>query len=160
MVERTVGADGAIHLVDDGCAARVELLKPGVFFGTMVGASTTELDKQVMSELEREIARRGSIRLYFDGRAQSRLRPRTKDVAVEWGKKHMGRIDAHLLLNSKLLEMALRVIGMFVGMPIHIYSNESEFLALVKREAPNFGPLPIIPVRHAKAEAAQKPAAR
>ncbi len=61
-------------------------------------------------------------------------------------RKYQGRINAsHVLVRSKLVEMAMSVVGMLVGGGIiKMYSRPQTFLDLLRQTAPKVTKLPTL----------------
>ncbi len=119
-------------------------LAPGIVFMQPAGTSTFELDKQIFEELDRAIQQHGRIVFFGDTRGQTRLVRETRDFAGEWSKKHGSKVESHLLVSSKFVEMALSVIAMVSGNSIKMYSNEERFVKAIQKVSPTFR-LPALP---------------
>lgn len=144
IMKQTTATDGATIFSDDGLTTRIERLAPGVILGTSVGTSNQSVDAAVLSVLEREIAKCGTITVFFDGRRMKYMSSGSKDVAGQWGKKFKGRVELHVLIKSKVLEMALSILSMVVGTTVHFYSNELAFVRAVAKVVPRFRSLPTL----------------
>ena len=56
-----------------------------------------------------------------------------------WAKRHRMHVEAtHLLVRSKLVEMAFSVIGMLVSGRFKLYSNGDELHSVLRAEVPDF----------------------
>ena len=150
MIDRTLLADGSVLLSTPESASRVQQLAPGVVLCSNVGRGAAEVDLAVMAELEQHIERSGSISVFCDLRSLTRMDPATRETASLWGKKHYGKVSVHILVTSKLVELALSVISMVVGTPIRFYGHEAGFLAALERQVPGVRSLPVVPLPGAK----------
>jgi hypothetical protein len=146
MVERKVLGDGIVLLSTTQSITRVERLAPGVILCTSVGRSVVTLDDAVMQELDRDVESAKSVFLYCDLRGLSRMDLATREKAVAWGRKHHGKLNVHVLVTSKLVELALSVISMVVGTPVQFYASENAFLAAVQTQVPALRSLPVVPL--------------
>jgi|SRR6478735_9937091 len=145
MVERKVLGDGAILFSTSQSITRVERIASGVILCTSVGRSVVTLDEAVMEELERDVAAARSVVMFCDLRGLTRMDLATREKAAAWGRKHHGKLTVHVLVTSKLVELALSVISMVVGTPVQFYARESGFLAAVQKQVPAVRSLPVVP---------------
>jgi|GEM_PF-2544058 len=146
MVERKVLSDSTILLSTAHSITRVERLAPGVILCTSVGRSVVTLDEAVMQELDRDVATATSVFLFCDLRGLSRMDLATREKAAAWGRKHHGKLNVHVLVTSKLVELALSVISMVVGTPVQFYASADAFLGAVQKQAPGLRSLPVVPL--------------
>ena len=130
---------------------RVVVLKPGVVLATAHGEVIDEEDVRteaaLLAEFDQELARAGSFALFADLRESPRMPSASRERISKWIRRHQTRLRlSHLLVRSKLLEMALSVITMLVGSGLFkVHTNSQTFLALAKKEAPKLTELPRIP---------------
>lgn len=144
MVQRTTLAGGTVVLKGDRNLVTIIHLAPGVLFLQPVGPGTPEVDRLIFDELDRAIETFGQIELFADSRGQARISRETRDFAGEWAKKRKDKVKAHLLVNSKLIEMALSVISMVSGNTISMYSTSERFISTIQKRVPSFR-LPALP---------------
>ena len=146
-------ADGSVVFVGPHLRVRVAVLKPGVVLATaqgeVVGAQDVSAEAALLAELELELERAGTLTLFADLRQSPRVPAASRDRLALWASRHQGRLlPSHVLVQSKLLEMAMSLITMLVGSGvIEIHTKPQAFLAMVKAVAPNLSELPGIPER-------------
>lgn len=144
MVQRTTLAGGTVVLKGDRNVITIIQLAPGVLFLQPVGVTSPEVDRLIFEELERAIEKSGKIDVFVDSRGQPRISRETRDLAGEWSKGKNDKVKAHLLVNSRFIEMALAVISMVSGNPISTYSTEERFVTTIQKRVPAFR-LPALP---------------
>jgi hypothetical protein len=144
-------ADGSVVLAGPHLRVRVEVLKPGVVLasahGEVVGPHDVSAETALLAELELELERAGTLTLFADLRQSPRLPAASRDRLAQWARRHQGRLlPSHVLVQSKLLEMAMSLITMLVGRDVfEIHTRPQAFLAMVKAVAPNLSKLPSVP---------------
>lgn len=145
-------ADGAVLFVGPNLRVRVAVLKPGVVLasahGEVIGSEDSRVEAAVLAELEAELQRAGTLTLFADLRQSPRLPAASRDKLAQWARRHEGRLHSHVLVQSKLLEMAMSLITMLVGGDVlETHTRPQAFLALVKKVAPTLTKLPSVPER-------------
>ncbi len=85
--------------------------------------------------------------LFADLRESARMPAGSRDKIAQWTRRHQARLlPSHVLVRSKLLEMALSIITMLVGSGLFkIHTDAQTFLALLKKAAPKLSELPRAP---------------
>ena len=86
------------------------------------------------------------ITVFADMRDSSTMAAQSREVASDWLRAHKQHIRAsHILVRSKLIEMAMSVISMVVGGGLlHVYSRVPEFMQALHGAAPGLLDLPNI----------------
>jgi hypothetical protein len=146
-------ADGAALFVGPNLRVRVAVLTPGVVLasahGEVIGSEDARVEAAVLAELEGELERAGTLTLFADLRQSPRLPAASRDKLAQWARRHKGRLlPSHVLVQSKLLEMAMSLITMFVGGDVlETHTRPQAFLGLVKKVAPTLTKLPSVPER-------------
>jgi hypothetical protein len=144
-------ADGSVVFVGPHLRVRVAVLKPGVVLasahGEVVGPHDVSVETALLAELELELQRAGSLTLFADLRQSPRVPAASRDRLAQWARRHQGRLlPSHVLVQSKLLEMAMSLITMLVGSSVfEVHTRPQAFLALVQAVAPNLSKLPDVP---------------
>ena len=144
-------ADGSVLFVGPHLRVRLVALKPGVVLasaqGEVVGPHDVSAETAVLAELERELERAGTLTLFADLRQSPRVPAASRDTLAQWVRRHQKRLHpSHVLVQSKLLEMAASLITMVVGRDLlQIHTRPEAFLAVVKAVAPNLSKLPSVP---------------
>lgn len=148
---RRVQSDGAVLFCGCNLFVRVEVLKPGVVLATARGEVLVDDDVRteaaLLAEFDRELERAGSFTMFADLRESARMPSASRQRIAQWTRRHQARLlPSHVLVRSKLLEMALSVITMLVGSGLFkMHTNPETFLALVKKTAPKLNALPRVP---------------
>ncbi|MES1175632.1 MAG: hypothetical protein ABUL62_15030 [Myxococcales bacterium] len=153
MVE--VLADGAKLFCGTHLRVRVAVITPGVVLvsasGEVLDATDTSIEAAVLAELDRELERASTLTLFVDLRQSPRMPAPSRNLIAEWTRRHRVRLlPSHVLVRSKLLEMAFSIIMMLVGSGVfNIHTSAEDFLRLVRKVAPKLAELPRIPERAA-----------
>jgi hypothetical protein len=144
-------ADGSIVFFGTTLRVRVAALKPGFVLVTAQGEALTERDlraEQAMTaELDRELERAGQLTVFVDLRESPRMPAKSRDLIAKWMRRHQVRLNtSHVLVHSKIMEMAISIVAMLVGGGmIKVYSKADVFLALLRKVAPKLTDLPGVP---------------
>jgi hypothetical protein len=144
-------ADGSVLFAGPHLRVRVVVLRPGVVLATaqgeVVGPRDVSVEAALLAELELELERAGTLTLFADLRQSPRVPAASRDRLAQWARRHHGRLlSSHVLVQSKLLEMAMSLITMLVGGGvIEIHTRPQAFLVMVKAVAPNLAKLPGVP---------------
>jgi hypothetical protein len=118
---------------------------------TALGEALTERDMRaeqgMIDELDRELERAGQLTVFADLRESPRMPAKSRDLIAKWVRRHQVRLNtSHVLVHSKLMEVAMSVVAMLVGGGmIKVYSKADVFLALVRKTAPKLNELPSVP---------------
>lgn len=147
-MQRSSSRDGGYLLRDGSCVARLAVLSDEVLLLTMAGRGSVEVDNRVMAQIGSMLEVSHRVRLYCDMRGVTRMAPGSKDNAIAWGKKTGGRVQTHILLNSKIVEMGLSVMSMLTGNPIKMFSDETQFSMCLHGEGFGIVPLPYLAPPH------------
>ena len=132
-------SEGSWRLTHGQAEVYFSVPKPGVVVIAASGSGNTVVDDVVFKMLEEEIERGGPLRIFADLSTLRRVASETREKASAWAKGRRMHVEAtHLLVRSKLIEMAFSVIGMLVSGRFKIYSNGDEFYAVLRAEAPDF----------------------
>jgi len=147
---RRVQPDGSVLFCGPNLCVRVAILKPGVVLATARGEVVDDDDVRaeaaLLLECDHELERAGSFMMFADLRESPRMPAASRERIARWTRRHQARLmPSHLLIRSKLLEMALSIITMLVGSGLFkVHTNSQTFLALVKKVAPKLNELPRI----------------
>jgi hypothetical protein len=144
-------ADGAVLFVAPNLRVRLAVLKSGFVLasahGEVVGPEDASAETAVLAELERELERAGTLTLFADLRQSPRLPAASREKLAHWARRHQGRLlPSHVLVQSKLIEMAMSLITMLVGGRVfEIHTRPQSFLDLIKKVSPKLVELPNVP---------------
>jgi len=143
---------------------RLEILKPGFMLITVVGGAQGiedfAVERAVLREMDLELERSGMLTIFCDLREMTRMAAGSRDTFGAWGKKRQKRINAsHVLIRSKLIEMATTLISVLAGGVLKSYTRPQTFLDTIRALAPKLTALPIVePASQPHADApAQRP---
>lgn len=126
-------------------------MKPGIVLASAQGEVADEKDGSaeaaVLAELETEIGRAGTLTLFADLRQSPRVPAASREKLAEWTRRHRARIrPSHVLVRSKLMEMAMSILTMLIGDRLFdVYTQPAPFLALLRGAAPKLTELPAVP---------------
>jgi hypothetical protein len=144
-------ADGSVVFFGTAIRLRVAQLKPGFVLVTALGEALTERDvlaeQGLTAQLDLELERAGQLTVFADLRESPRMPAKSRAMIAAWMRRHQVRLNtSHILVRSKLMEMAMSVVAMLVGGGmIKVYSNADTFLSLVRKAAPKLTELPRAP---------------
>lgn len=144
-------ADGSVVLRGPNLRVRIAVLKAGVVLATAHGEVLDDKDSSVeaavLAEFEKEMDRAGTLTLFADLRQSPRVPAPSREKLAEWAKRHRARIlPSHVLVQSKLMEMAVSIVSMLIGQRvIEVYTRPATFLTLLKKVAPKLTELPKVP---------------
>jgi hypothetical protein len=105
-----------------------------------------QAERMMLHELEVELRRAGALTVFADLREASRMPAESREVVTAWMQANRQQLKcSHVLVSSKLLEMAMSIIGMLVGGGLlKVYSQPKAFLEAVRAAAPDLLALPAI----------------
>lgn len=147
---REVQPDGSVLLHGRNIRLRIRVLKPGFLLitakGNVNGPEDAAAEAALLREFELELERSGMLTIFADLRESARMSAESREIFVAWMRKHQGRINtAHILVHSKLMEMAVSIVGMLAGDGvIKTYSRAQSFLEILRQTAPKQTDLPTI----------------
>lgn len=109
------------------------------------GTETAQVRRAVMQALDRDFPADQPLHLFNDLRGISRI---ANDSREEWGvwtkRRRSELVNTPILVNSKLIEMALSVMNMVMRGGMHSYSSESAFIEAIAKHSPSFRKLPTV----------------
>jgi hypothetical protein len=142
--------DGSVLFTGRNVRFRVAVLKPGFLLmiakGGANGPEDTAAELAMLREFDVELERSGMLTMFVDLRETTRMVGESRDTAVAWMRQRQGRFNAsHVLVRSKLMEMAVSIVAMLVGGGIiKVYSRPRIFLDLLRQTAPQITKLPTL----------------
>jgi len=144
---RRVQPDGSVLFTGTDLRLRLVVLKPAFVLITVVGGATSiedsAVERAVLREMDLELDRSAMLTIFCDLREMTRMAPDSRDAFGAWGKRHQARINAsHVLIRSKLIEMATRLIGVLAGGVLKTYTRPESFLEAIRGVAPKLTKLP------------------
>ena len=144
---RRVQPDGSVLFTGTDLRLRVAVLKPAFMLVTVVGGAKsiedTAVERAVLREMDLELERSGMLTIFCDLREMTRMAADSRETFGAWGKKHQKRINAsHVLIRSKLIEMATTLISVLAGGVLKTYTRPHAFLEAIRAVAPKLTALP------------------
>ena len=155
MITRRVKQAGSVDLSAPGARALVVRLAPGIVFLVQAGQNDT-VTLALFDELAAEIRRSGSLSVFADARAMKRMSTEVREQALAWAKEHRSHLrSATVLVESKLMDMALSVLGMLIGGGLlKSVTVLADFEAKLREHVPHLQRLPELePLPAARADA-------
>jgi hypothetical protein len=116
-------------------------IKPGVLVMRQFGHDDSiEMATAMMRELSQIIDEDGSVTVFCDLRGVNRFDSKARTVWLDFFKSHGAKFKGgYALINSKLVDMAVSIIGMALGSQrARSTTRESEFLRELQSVAPGF----------------------
>ena len=146
---RRVQPDGAVLFTGTDLCVRAQVLKPGFMLITVVGGAKSiedfAVERAVLREMDLELDRSGMLTIFCDLREMTRMAADSRDAFGAWGKKQQKRINAsHVLIRSKLIEMATTLISVLAGGILKSYTRPQSFLDALRAQAPKLTTLPVV----------------
>ena len=148
---RRVQPDGAVLFCGTHLRIRVVVLQPGVVLasadGEVADAADVSAEAAAFAEFDRELERAGTFTLFADLRESRRMPAASREKIAQWLRRQRERIlPSHVLVRSKMTEMALSIVAMLVGGGLfEIHTSPEPFLRLVQKVAPMLSELPRLP---------------
>ena len=142
---RKVHGDGTVLIWGLTGAVVVSRLAPGVLYAIGLRNFDGPFEDGPMCDFDREIAQHGSLTLFLDVRGVERGSRKSRDPWKEWATKNRERVRSALLVQSRILHMAISVIAMVSGASTQSFSDEAAFLAELTRTVPRLRALPSVP---------------
>ncbi len=147
-MSREIQFDRSILFTSPGGAALVSFLAPGVLLLTGAGGYQPTAAEGPMPDMDQEIARAGKLVLFLNMLDRERLSGGSREMWLPWLKRHHGKIETHVLVRSKLLDMAMTVMAIVGGgVTLKSYSSPDEFVKAIARVVPGFTRLPVVPAK-------------
>ena len=148
-LRRETFADGTILYTGemDGFGT-VQRLGPGVVLMTAAGDFQAPIEDGPMQDFERELSAHGSLVLYLNLMDRKRVENSSRKQWTDWASANRERLQAHLLMKSKLVGMAINVMAMLAGgLPLTTYADVASFERAIAKDVPGFRRLPQIPAK-------------
>lgn len=125
----------------------VTRLAPGHLLLTGIGYNSGESAPLITADMGHEIPKDGKLSVYVNLSAETGQTSAAREWWADWVKLHRPKLNStHFLVRSRIMEMAISVLGMIVGGGnIKAYSSEANFIAIVAENVPGFRQLPSFP---------------
>lgn len=143
---RTVLADNSLCFRTSKFTEIVTRLAPGCVLVTGIGYNDGRCAPLVTEELERVISQGHKLTAFVDMSRQSGQASVSREWWATWVKKNRERlVCSHMLVQSRMTDMAISVLGMLVGGGIRSYSSVALFEGAIAAAVPGFKRLPTYP---------------
>lgn len=142
---RKVHSDGTVLIWGLTGGVVVSRLAPGVLYAIGLRNFDGPFEDGPMCDFDREIAQQGSLDLFLDVRSVERGSRKSREPWKEWATANRHRVRSALLVQSRILNMAISVIAMVSGASTQSFSEEAGFLAELTRKVPRMRTLPSVP---------------
>lgn len=131
--------DGSRWYADDMGMLHSYTLGKGVVVHVCKGVSSEALAKPILEDGERQLREFGRCVFMVDASESRRMTTEFRDKVTGWLGAHKERVVAHLLIRSKLMEMAINVANLVIGgATARAYSSADEWKRAGIAELPTF----------------------
>lgn len=138
-LETRILPDKSWLYIDADCVMRTHELGDGLLLSTCRGVQTDSFASLIIADGTKQLKAHGRCVFMVDATLSSRMTTKFRDQMTGWFKDNKGNVRVHMLIKSKLLEMALNVANLFIGMnAARAYSSASEWEAAGRAESPKF----------------------
>lgn len=148
---RQAQPDGSVLIAGPNLRLRFAVLRPGVVLitarGEVITADDVTVEAAMLRELDAQLELAGRLQVFGDLRESERMPSTSRERLSNWARRHESQaLEAHVLLRSKLLEMAMSIVSMLVGRDrVTLHTSLPAFRALVQRAVPELTELPRAP---------------
>ena len=142
---RKTGNDGTVLIW--GLTGAIVISRPGPGVLYLIGLRNFDgpFEDGPMRDFDREIAQHGSLALFLDVRSVEHGSRKSRQAWKEWSTQNRDRVRSNLLVQSRILHMAVSVIAMVSGASTQSFNEEAGFLAELTRKVPTMRALPTVP---------------
>ncbi|AGP34703.1 hypothetical protein BE04_30230 [Sorangium cellulosum] len=120
-------------------------LGKGLMLYVCRGLQIGEFAPHVIADGERQIQQFQRCIYMVDALDSPRMDTDFRDQMTEWLKKNCPRAEAHLLIRSRLLQMAVNVANLLIGASMtHAYSDVAAWEGVGRRTIPWFRRRPLV----------------
>jgi hypothetical protein len=138
-VKTQVLPDKSWLYIDDDCVMRSHALGDGLLLTTCRGVQSDAFAALIIADGTKQLREHGRCVFMVDATLSSRMTTQFREQMTAWFKDNKGKVRVHMLIKSKLLEMALNVANLIIGMDAaRAYSRASEWEAAGRAESPKF----------------------
>ena len=143
--------DGSTLITGLNLRLRVARLRPGVLLvtarGEAIDVGDAYVEAELLKEFEAELQRAGELTLFADLRESPRMPAVSRERYTLWTKSHADRkLQAHVLVRSALLEMAMSVLSLLIGGDrVQVTVHTAGFLKRLQQAVPELTELPAAP---------------
>jgi hypothetical protein len=135
--------DGSVLHFDAQGIMQIHDFGRGVSLHVRRGIMTLDFAKHVIQDGERHLRTSGRYVLMVDG-AETRMHTTEfREVMTKWFTQHDSAV-VHMLIKSRMLEMALNVANLVVGGRARAYFNPEVWESIGRQEVPSFIRRPLV----------------
>lgn len=132
-------ADGTVLVEDTKGSARLSRLAPGVLLFVCTGTLPTNFYEPMVAVAQREMDRGGPVVILVDGWELHSVSTGFREAWTEWFKANKQKIRMHLLVRTKLMEMAASLANLFTGLNVvKTYSTYAAWEQACRKDHPEF----------------------
>jgi hypothetical protein len=147
VTQRSTLADGSLCFRTSKFTEVVTWLAPGRVLVTGIGYNDGRSAPLVTTELTRGFPQDGKLIAYANFSAQTGQASVSREWWEKWVKENIDHLErTNMLVRSRMMYMAISVLGMVVGSTgIKVYSEVATFEAVIAKDLPGFRHLPTFP---------------
>jgi hypothetical protein len=147
VTTKSVLADGSLCFRTRKFTQIVTRLAPGALLVSGIGYNSGECAPLITAELTRVIATGAKLSPFVNLAEQTGQASAAREWWAEWVQQNRAQLGtAHILVRSRIMDMAISVLAMVVGGGmIKAHSNVAEFEAVIAAQVPGFRRLPLFP---------------
>jgi len=135
---RDLGPESVLHY-GEFCVMQTWRVGNGVVHSTVRGVQSADFAELVIAEGEAQIRRHKRVVFLVDARDSRQMTTEFRERMTAWFRAHKPEATVHMLLHSKLLEMALNLANLAIGAAAaKAYSSEAAWEAEARKEVPGF----------------------
>jgi hypothetical protein len=136
--------DRSMLYVGARAAMQCHDLGRGVVLHVCTGTPDGEFVQYVIGDGEKQLAKHGRCLFMVDTYDSKSVTSDFRDGVGPWFRAHRSDAQAHLLIRSKLIEMAVNVTNLVMQAAFKVYSDPAEWEAVARRELGVFRRRPLI----------------
>ncbi len=143
VTERSVLLDGSLCFRTTKFTQVVTRLAQGRMLVTGIGYNDGRCAPLITAEMARAIPKSGKLFAFVNLSAQSGQASIAREWWADWVKANRVQLEpTHMLVRSRMMDMAISVLGMLLGGGIKTYSEQAPFEAAIAEVVPGFQHLP------------------
>lgn len=131
--------DGSVFYLSARCLMQSWYLGKGVVPSKVRGLQSEELAPLILEEAEKQLTQFGRVVFFVDARESRQMTTEFRERMTAWFAAHKDLARVHMLLHSKLLEMALNLANLATGTATaRAYANLASWEAAGQKEVLGF----------------------
>ena len=143
VTKRSVLADGSLCFRTSKFTQVMTRLAPGRMLVTGIGYNDGRCAPLITEEMTRAMPPGGTLIAFVNLSAQTGQASDAREWWAEWAKGHREKLECtHMLVRSRMMDMAISVLGMLIGGGINAHSEQASFEAAITAAVPGFRQLP------------------